>query len=77
MQGMGEGDPELMALIGAAVGPLGALYIIAMAATAGAVIGLILLMLKKQSWETKLPFGAALAATALIYIAISNHLALP
>ncbi len=69
--GMGEGDPELLAAIGSFLGPWGVLITLTIGSIAGSVVGVALLMAGKGSRETlKLPFGAFLAVAALLMMLV-------
>jgi leader peptidase (prepilin peptidase)/N-methyltransferase len=65
-QGMGQGDFELMALIGAFLGPIGCWLTLLGASITGSLIGIMLIALGATSSETKIPFGSFLSLAALI-----------
>ena len=65
MQGMGEGDPELLAFIGSFLGPVGCWLSLFIGATIGSLIGISIIALGKGSRTLKIPFGPFLAAGAL------------
>lgn len=67
-QGMGEGDFELMALIGAVVGIVGVWYTLLIASASGSVVGLLYLYLAKKDRTTPIPFGPFLAFGAIMYL---------
>ncbi|MDH3402265.1 MAG: prepilin peptidase [Acidobacteriota bacterium] len=64
-EGMGLGDVNLMALVGAFLGWKGVLLSLFAGALAGALVGLALLALRRAGLTSKLPFGAFLALGAL------------
>lgn len=74
-RGIGQGDIELSALIGAFTGFLGWWTALIIASTGGTIIGIILFVLKKASnastvqqvLTTKIPLGALLAIGSIIY----------
>jgi len=66
--GMGQGDLELMACIGAFTGPLGVWIVLTLGTISGLIGTLIYLMLFKRSRSIKIPFGLFLAAGALVYV---------
>ncbi len=66
-RGMGDGDFELLALIGAFLGVKGAWYTLMLASTAGSFIGISLILFGHASRNTKIPFGPMLACAAIIY----------
>lgn len=65
---MGIGDLELMALIGAFTGPLGAWMSILIGSTIASILGITLLAFKKTSASDPLPFGPFLATGAMIWV---------
>ena len=67
-QGIGEGDFDLLALIGSFTGPIGVFYSIFIASILGSIIGIILIILKKHTLQSKLPFGPFLALGAMLFI---------
>ncbi len=64
--GMGHGDFKLLAALGAFVGYQKLLLIIIMSAGVGAVIGISMLLLKKNNRDTQIPFGPYLAIAGWI-----------
>ncbi len=71
-QGMGEGDFELLALIGSVVGITGVWYTLLIASASGSIIGLAYLALTKQHKTTPIPFGPFLALGAIIYLCLPS-----
>jgi leader peptidase (prepilin peptidase) / N-methyltransferase len=65
-EGMGLGDVNLLALIGAFLGWQGVLLALFGGALAGALVGLSLLAARKLELTSKLPFGTFLAVGALV-----------
>lgn len=65
-EGMGYGDFKLLAALGAWCGWQVIPFIVLASATAGAVIGGVLLYLSKRGIETRLPFGPYLALGGLM-----------
>lgn len=64
-EGLGYGDFKLLAALGAWLGWQALPLIILMASLTGSVIGLSLILLKKQSPSAPMPFGPYLAAGGL------------
>jgi leader peptidase (prepilin peptidase)/N-methyltransferase len=64
-EGMGLGDVKLAAAIGAMLGPGLALLSFGLAIAAGAILGILLLLLRLRRRMEYLPFGPFLAAAAL------------
>ena len=66
--GIGQGDLDLMALIGAFTGILGCWVTLSIGSIIGAFVGSVYLAVTKQSTAHPLPFGPFLALSACIYI---------
>jgi len=71
--GVGFGDVKLLAMIGAVVGPVGALETILAASFAGLVLGVAWASVTRQ-WSTPFGFATALAAGALLVAISPVHL---
>jgi leader peptidase (prepilin peptidase)/N-methyltransferase len=65
-EGMGLGDVKLAGAIGAMLGPVAGLLSFGLAVLAGAVLGLLLLVLRLRRRMEYLPFGPFLAVAALV-----------
>jgi leader peptidase (prepilin peptidase) / N-methyltransferase len=74
VEGMGWGDIELLAGIGSFVAPLGVLCTLLIGSCAGSLIGLALLACRRSDDQLRLPFGAFLAAGAIIYCLYGDYL---
>ncbi len=70
--GMGWGDPKLLAMIGAFLGALPALpFVVFVACVVGSVVGLTLMVLNRRSgWgmRSAVPFGPFLALGAVVWV---------
>lgn len=73
-QAVGEGDFDLLALIGSCTGLIGCWLSLTIGALLGSIIGSIYLILSGKSYKNPLPFGPFLAAGAIIYIIFENAL---
>lgn len=73
-EGMGQGDLELLAFIGAFIGPAGCVMTLFIASTIGAVWGIIYISIFKQNRTTMIAFGPFLAMGAIIYVLFENDL---
>ena len=71
--GVGFGDVKLLAMIGAVIGPLGALEAILAASFAGLVLGIAWAAVTRQ-WNAPFGFAPALAAGALLVVLSPVHL---
>jgi len=67
-EAMGLGDVKFMSAIGAFLGWKATIFSLMASSMIGAVVGLILIVLKKQEWSTKLPYGPYIALGALLWI---------
>lgn len=72
--GMGQGDLELLAFIGAFIGPAGCGMTLFIASTIGAIFGITYTSLFNQNKTTMIPFGPFLALGAIIYTLFQNSL---
>lgn len=64
--GMGQGDFKLLAAIGAWVGLLPLIHVIALAAVGAAIVNLVLLLTKKIKYNQMIPFGPALCCAGWV-----------
>ncbi|MFL6446655.1 MAG: prepilin peptidase [Bryobacteraceae bacterium] len=72
-EGLGLGDVKLLLLIGAFLGPENALSALTLGATGGAILGVILILLRrKQALSYELPFGSFLCAAGYFIPLISR-----
>jgi leader peptidase (prepilin peptidase)/N-methyltransferase len=68
VEGMGFGDVKLAAAVGALLGPLTGLYAIAASAIVASLIGLAWRRLRKGEGPMLIPYGAALALAAGMFL---------
>ncbi|MBN1549755.1 prepilin peptidase [Candidatus Babeliales bacterium] len=71
--GLGEGDMELMALIGAFLGPLGCWITLLVGSLFGSIVGL---MIQLITHRRLIPFGPFLALGAMTYVLLETQLLL-
>lgn len=62
--GLGWGDAKMLAMIGAFLGPKGMLVALLFAAMTAAIVGIVGLLARRMTLETRLPFGVFLALGA-------------
>lgn len=77
VDGIGQGDLDLMGMVGSFLGPFGALHTITLGSILGTAVALCLIMAKKAHTKSQLPFGSFLALGCLIYVTYRftlNHL---
>jgi len=67
-EAMGFGDVKFMAAIGAFLGWQATLFCLMVSSIIGAVVGVLLILLKKQEWSSRLPYGPYIALAATIWI---------
>lgn len=67
-QGLGEGDMDLLALIGAFTGVYGVWVSLLIGSMTGSVIGMSYIMLSHAPNNTRIPFGPFLALGAILFV---------
>jgi len=67
-EAMGFGDVKFMAAIGAFLGWQATLFCLMVSSIIGAAVGLSLILLRRQEWSSRLPYGPYIALAALIWI---------
>ncbi len=71
--GLGQGDIELLACIGAWLGIFGTWFTITIASTVGTILGLLYMLWTKKTIKA-LPFGPFLAFGAIIFILYEKYI---
>ena len=66
-EGMGVGDMELLAMIGAFLGPIGAWITLLFASIVGFLAGVLYLIIAHKNRGTRIPFGPFLVVGAIFY----------
>jgi leader peptidase (prepilin peptidase)/N-methyltransferase len=72
--GMGGGDIKLLAMMGAFFGWKAILFIVFAASLMGSVIGISIMLAKKEDSTLAIPFGPYLASAAILYIFYGKRL---
>lgn len=72
--GMGEGDMELLALIGSFLGPLGCWFSLLIGSLVGLVIGSVYVFWWKKDQTARIPFGPFLSLGAIVYLFYAHFL---
>ncbi len=67
-EAMGLGDVKFMAAIGAFLGWQATLFSLMLSSMIGAAVGVVLILLKKQAWSSRLPYGPYIALAAACWI---------
>ncbi len=67
-EGMGGGDIKLLAMIGGFLGWKSLIFILLFSSLLGAIIGIAVMVIKKQDMKYAVPFGPFLSAAAVAYL---------
>jgi leader peptidase (prepilin peptidase)/N-methyltransferase len=67
-EAMGLGDVKFMGAIGAFIGWQGAIFSLMVSSMIGAAVGIILILLRKREWSSRMPYGPYIAVAAVIWI---------
>lgn len=67
-EAMGLGDVKFMGAIGAFLGWKAVVFSLMVSSMIGAMVGLTLIILKKQEWSSRLPYGPYIALAAVLWI---------
>jgi len=67
-EGMGMGDVKLLAMLGAFLGWKSLIFILFFSSFFGALVGVIIILLKKGNMKYAIPYGPFLSAAAVAYI---------
>lgn len=67
-EGMGGGDIKLLGMIGGFLGWKSLIFILLVSSLLGAIIGIAVMVIKKQDMKYAVPFGPFLSAAAVAYL---------
>ena len=67
-EAMGLGDVKFMAAIGAFLGWKAVIFSLMFSSIIGSVVGLLLILLRRQAWSSRLPYGPYIALAATLWI---------
>jgi leader peptidase (prepilin peptidase) / N-methyltransferase len=67
-EAMGLGDVKFMGAIGAFLGWQGALFSLMFSSLIGAVVGVVLIVLGRREWSSRMPYGPYIALAAAVWI---------
>jgi len=67
-EAMGLGDVKFMAAIGAFLGWQGAVFSLLASSLIGSAAGIILILLRKREWSSRMPYGPYIALAAVLWI---------
>jgi leader peptidase (prepilin peptidase)/N-methyltransferase len=68
IEALGEGDWKMAAMLGALLGAERLMLVLLVASTAGALVGVLTVLLRRGGWQSKLPFGTFLGLAALLVV---------
>jgi len=72
-EGLGQGDVELLACVGAFTGPIGVWATLLIGSLSGTLVGVIYLAFSGKNRATPIPFGPFLAGGALLYVLFADR----
>jgi leader peptidase (prepilin peptidase)/N-methyltransferase len=67
-EAMGFGDVKFMAAIGAFLGWQATVFSLMLSSIIGALVGVTLIVLRKQQWSSRIPYGPYIALAAALWI---------
>ncbi|MDB6067937.1 MAG: Peptidase domain protein [Pedosphaera sp.] len=72
-EAMGLGDVKFMAAIGAFLGWPAIVFSLMVSSIIGSIVGITLIVMKKQAWSSRLPYGPYIALAAAIWVFGGHH----
>jgi len=67
-EAMGLGDVKFMGAIGAFLGWQATIFSLVVSSVLGALVGITLIVLRRQDWSSRLPYGPYIALAAMIWV---------
>jgi leader peptidase (prepilin peptidase) / N-methyltransferase len=67
-EAMGLGDVKFMGAIGAFIGWQGTIFSLMVSSMIGAAAGIILILLRRREWSSRMPYGPYIALAAVIWV---------
>jgi len=67
-EAMGLGDVKFLGAIGAFIGWQGAVFSLMVSSMIGAAVGIILILLRRREWSSRMPYGPYIAAAAVLWL---------
>lgn len=74
IEGIGQGDLELLAFIGSFTGFIGCWFTLFMSSILGLITGITYVFFKKKNFSTRIPFGPFLAVSAIVYVLLEAEI---
>ena len=72
IEALGEGDWKLAAMLGAFLGWNDLLLTLMLASASGSLFGLAVIVARRGTWQSKLPFGTFIAAAAILVLFVGD-----
>ena len=72
-EAMGFGDVKFMAAIGAFLGAKAVVFCLMLSSVIGSIVGVTLIVLRRQEWSSKLPYGPYIALAAVVWVFVGGH----
>jgi leader peptidase (prepilin peptidase) / N-methyltransferase len=73
-EAMGLGDVKFMGAIGAFVGWQGTVFSLMISSLIGATVGVLLILMRRREWSSRMPYGPYIALAAVIWLFIGKKL---
>lgn len=67
-EAMGFGDVKFIGGIGAFLGPASLFFIVLVSSLVGSLVGILLMLINRREWGSKLPYGPYLALAAVLWM---------
>src|SRR5450432_1633455 len=67
-EAMGFGDVKFMGAIGAFIGWQGVVFSLMVSSMIGAAVGIVLILMRKREWSSRMPYGPYIALAAVIWV---------
>jgi leader peptidase (prepilin peptidase) / N-methyltransferase len=72
-EAMGLGDVKFMSAIGAFIGWQGVFFSLMVSSMIGAVVGVILILLRRREFSSRMPYGPYIALAAVVWLFFGKH----
>jgi leader peptidase (prepilin peptidase)/N-methyltransferase len=73
-EAMGLGDVKFMGAIGAFIGWQGVVFSLMVSSMIGAAVGVVLILMRRREWSSRMPYGPYIALAAAIWIFAGKRL---
>jgi leader peptidase (prepilin peptidase)/N-methyltransferase len=73
-EAMGLGDVKFMGAIGAFIGWQGVVFSLMVSSMIGAAVGMVLILMRRREWSSRMPYGPYIALAAAIWIFCGKRL---